>query len=249
MNMTVVLPHAHDLWLDRSLGDLARSVPGATALFFRHGLDFCCAGKRSLRAALVDMALEAQPLIAELQALQDNPAVQLTDWREATTDQLIGHILRRFHERHRQQLPELIRLSRRVETVHAERDECPHGLADHLEDMFQELESHMQKEEQILFPMLLRGLPPAALPPVTMMRYEHVQHGEALARMVALAHGLKQPSGACNTWLALLAGLQALREDLMQHIHLENNLLFEGLTQPEPSTTCGCGGGGCGRSA
>jgi regulator of cell morphogenesis and NO signaling len=51
-----------------------------------------------------------------------------------------------------------------------------------------------------------------------------------------------QPRGACNTWRALLAGLHTLRNDLMQHIHLENNILFEGLAtgQAQPAeAVCG----------
>jgi regulator of cell morphogenesis and NO signaling len=223
--------------LDRSLGDLARSIPGATAVFHRHQLDFCCGGKQSLRNAIAPLALDADALSRELAALQDHPQAQDRDWRTSTVPELIGHILTRYHDRHRQQLPELVRLARRVETVHAERPECPHGLADHLEDMLQQLESHMQKEEQILFPMLQHGVPPVGLPPVQMMRFEHDHHGVALARMVELAHGLAMPRAACNTWRALLAGLHTLREDLMQHIHLENNILFEGL-----NAAADCGG-------
>lgn len=217
--------------LDRSLGDLARSIPGATALFHRHQLDFCCGGKKTLRDAVAPLPLDAEALARQLEALDDGSDAGQRDWREATAAELIDHLLARYHARHREQLPELARLARRVETVHGDRAECPHGLADHLETMLGELESHMQKEEQVLFPMLLRGVPPAGLPPVEVMRAEHDQHGQALARMVSLAHGLEQPRGACNTWRALLAGLRTLREDLMQHIHLENNVLFEGQTR------------------
>ncbi|WP_374430248.1 iron-sulfur cluster repair protein YtfE [Ideonella dechloratans] len=229
-------------FLDRSLGDLARSIPGATAIFHRHQLDFCCGGKQSLRDALAPQGLDPQPITDALLALQDQPGSEAIDWRGATAAELIDHILVRYHERHREQLPELVRLSRRVETVHADRPECPHGLADHLEDMLQELESHMQKEEQILFPLIAQGMSPTGLPPVEVMRFEHDQHGQSLAQMVSLAHGLVMPRGACNTWRALLAGLQTLREDLMQHIHLENNVLFEGLNAPEAATEGGCGG-------
>ncbi|MGL1180974.1 hemerythrin domain-containing protein, partial [Vibrio parahaemolyticus] len=76
---------------------------------------------------------------------------------DAPTSALIDHILTRYHARHREQLPELIRLARRVESVHGDRPECPRGLADHLETMQQELESHMQKEEMVLFPIYKRG--------------------------------------------------------------------------------------------
>ena len=50
-------------------------------------------------------------------------------------------------------------------------------------DMLQELESHMQKEEHILFPMILRGQKNMAVGPISVMESEHVQHMEALQKM------------------------------------------------------------------
>lgn len=75
----------------------------------------------------------------------------MPDWNAASPADLIDYILARYHEVHRQQLPELIRLSLKVEQVHADSPDCPTGLAEHLRTMSQELESHMQKEEQVLF--------------------------------------------------------------------------------------------------
>jgi regulator of cell morphogenesis and NO signaling len=140
---------------------------------------------------------------------------------------LIDHILTRYHDVHREQLPELTRMARRVEQVHGERDACPRGLADLLNTMHQEMESHMQKEEQILFPMLLRGQGSQARGPITVMRHEHDDHGAGLARLMILTDNIRPPEGACTTWRALYAGLSEFRNDLMEHIHLENNLLFE----------------------
>ena len=62
--------------------------------------------------------------------------------------------------------------------------------------------------------------------PISVMRHEHDQHGVALRYMETLTDGIQKPRGACNTWRALYAGLEQLREDLMYHIHLENNILF-----------------------
>ena len=135
-------------------------------------------------------------------------------------------MLTRYHAIHRQQLPELIRLAARVEQVHGRREECPNGLTELLMEMQQELESHMQKEEQVLFPMILRGAGAMAGGPISVMRFEHDQHGEALERLAELTDDIHAPAGACNTWQALYRGLNELRVDLMQHIHLENNLLF-----------------------
>ena len=82
----------------------------------------------------------------------------------------------------------------------------------------------MHKEEQILFPMLCNGFFPAG--PISVMQEEHQQHGDALETMLQLAKDLVLPAGACNTWSALYLGLTELKEDLMEHILLENEILF-----------------------
>lgn len=147
-------------------------------------------------------------------------------WVDTPTDQLIDHILGNYHQRHREQLPELISLARRVEQVHGSHPECPHGLADHLAEMKQTLESHMLKEEQILFPMLLRGEHGAARGPISVMRFEHEQHDEGLDRLRALTNGMQPPAHSCNTWRTLYQGLELLCQELTQHIQLENEVLF-----------------------
>lgn len=219
--------------IDQSLGALARSIPGATQVFHAYQLDFCCGGKQSLREAADKQGVNAQEVADRLAALQASGAPSERDWCGAAPAELIAHILQRYHALHRAQIPELIRLARRVEQVHGDREDCPVGLTDHLAAMQQELESHMQKEEQILFPMLARGLAPVAQGPIGVMRMEHDQHGQELARLEALTDGIRLPRAACNTWRALYLGLASFKEDLMAHIHLENNILFEGLAQGE----------------
>lgn len=207
---------------NQSLGQLATSIPGATSVFHQYKLDFCCGGSRTLAEVAVERGLDAAEIIAKLAELQQH--ITSRDWRSAKPAELVHHILQRFHAKHREQLPELIRLSRRVETVHADHPECPTGLAEHLCQMQQELESHMMKEEQILFPMLCNGFYPGG--PIHVMQHEHLQHGDALGTMLTLAHDLQLPDGACNTWTALYLGLNELKEDLMEHILLENEILF-----------------------
>lgn len=211
--------------LDQSLGSIACDIPGATRIFHSHRLDFCCGGGKSLREATARKGIDANAVAIELLALTACPGLG-RDWRKATAAELIDHILQRFHERHRIQLPELIRLARRVEHVHGDRPECPNGLANHLDAMQHELESHMLKEEQILFPMLRQNMHAGVGGPISVMRFEHDQHGEALETINTLTNHITPPANACNTWRALYRGLQELQEDLMQHIHLENNVLF-----------------------
>lgn len=163
------------------------------------------------------------------------PAEPAEDWSGRQAADLIDHILQRYHERHRQQLPELIGLAAKVEQVHAERPDCPAGLADRLRAMLQELESHMRKEEQILFPMISRGHGAMAASPIAVMRMEHNQHGDALSAVAALTHDMTLPEGACATWQALYQGLRTFRDDLDAHIQLENDILFESALGRRPA--------------
>ena len=89
-----------------------------------------------------------------------------------------------------------------------------------------ELESHMAKEEQVLFPLMRNGGHPMITHPIAMMRHEHDTAGEDLSAVTALTRDMTPPQGACNSWRALYAGLAKFAEDLTEHVHIENNILF-----------------------
>jgi len=205
----------------RSLGEIAASLPGATAVFRRHKLDFCCGGSESLEEATRHKGLVLAPIQAELASLSHEQA----PLPEGVED-LIQLILERYHQVHRRELPELRALARRVESVHADHAAVPKGLAEVLARLQGELESHMQKEEQILFPLMLSGGSPMIVHPIAMMRHEHDEAGEDLKAVSKLTGDLTLPAEACNTWRALYAGLAKFAEDLTEHIHIENNILF-----------------------
>jgi len=108
---------------EQQIGQIAVQLPGATAVFRRLKLDFCCGGQVSLAKAAADKGLDADAVLAELAALQRSDAVP----EAASPSALIDHILARYHEVHRQQLPELIRMARRVEAVHRDHPQVPVG--------------------------------------------------------------------------------------------------------------------------
>src|SRR5690606_10920336 len=103
--------------LEQTLGQLARDIPGATAVFHSYRLDFCCGGEKTLVEACGHKQLDAGAVAAELKALYQ-PTGKDDRWQNVENVELIEHILTRYHDVHRQQLPELIRLSARVELVH-----------------------------------------------------------------------------------------------------------------------------------
>ncbi|MCY2959093.1 MAG: iron-sulfur cluster repair protein YtfE [Planctomycetota bacterium] len=208
-----------------TLADLAATRAGASRVFYRHGLDFCCHGRVSLADACAKAQLSVDALVRELEA-ETSIQTDFRRWDEQPLADLIQHLLDQYHAAHRAELPRLLEMARKVEKVHADKSSCPRGLADHLDRVGEELEAHMQKEEQVLFPMLLAGRGRSASMPIQIMEEEHEDHGRNLARLRELTHDFTPPEEACGTWRALYLGLHELDELLMQHIHLENNVLF-----------------------
>ena len=211
--------------LHTPLGELARSQPSSTRVFLRHKLDFCCGGRQSLADACAKAGLDAAQIARELE-LEAGRSTD-TSWAMKPQHELVDHIIEHYHEALRRDLPPLIAAARKVERVHATKPAVPAGLADELEVFWSEMQGHMMKEEQVLFPMLARGARGQQVyMPVRVMESEHDTHAEHLARIRQLTGNLEIPAHACATWTALYQGLQHVEEELMQHIHLENNVLF-----------------------
>ena len=208
-----------------TLAQLARSIPAASRVFHRHHLDFCCAGQRTLEDACTAAGLDAAALATEIEA-EHTAAPATARWDELGPKALVQHILATYHEPLRPELQRLHDMARKVEAVHRDKASCPKGLADHLQFMIGAVDEHLQKEEQILFPMIVEGSGQFAGMPIQVMVKEHDDHGESLRKTRRLTGNLQIPAEACTTWHALYAGLEAFESDLMDHIHLENNVLF-----------------------
>jgi regulator of cell morphogenesis and NO signaling len=158
-----------------------------------------------------------------------------SDWSRQTLSELIDHILSAHHEHLRLELPRLSEMAAKVAHAHGERFpwvlECRHVLS----EFRAELESHMAKEEQVLFPMIrqIERAEPVSFAhcgglhnPFMVMEHDHDVAGNALSRMRELSSGFTPPANACNTFRAWLQGLAELEADLHEHIHEENNILF-----------------------
>lgn len=206
---------------DRSIGEIAATLPGATAVFRRHRLDFCCGGQASLAEAAGRREAPLPEIEAALTALRPADAAL-----PQSTAALIDLIEQRYHAAHRQDLPELIALASRVDSVHGGRADAPRGLTGLLMALEIDLQQHMAKEEQVLFPMMRGGGNPMIAHPILVMRHEHDDHAVYLGEIHRLTQGGVPPEGACNTWRALYAGTRKFLGDMAEHVHIENNLLF-----------------------
>jgi len=213
----------HAGFAERTLAEIAATLPGATGVFRRRKLDFCCGGRVPLAQAATARGIDLGELLADLDGVA---ALGLPAERPQGTAELIDLIETRYHATHRRELPELIRLARRVEAVHKDHPQVPRGIAALLERMSGELEVHMKKEELMLFPMMRRGGHSIIAQPIAVMLAEHDDHGVHLRALEAMTSDFAAPNDACPTWRALYVGARKLVDDLMEHIHTENNVLF-----------------------
>ncbi|HEY3589214.1 MAG TPA: DUF542 domain-containing protein, partial [Buttiauxella sp.] len=84
---------------DQPLGELALTIPRASALFRKLDLDFCCGGKQTLERAATRKELDLEAIEAELAKLAEEPIEK--EWRAAPLAEIIDHIIVRYHDRHR----------------------------------------------------------------------------------------------------------------------------------------------------
>jgi regulator of cell morphogenesis and NO signaling len=223
-----------------TVGEIAAAYPSTVRVFQKHGIDFCCGGKLPLKDACERRGVVASDVARDLATASESPAADATDWTAAPLRALIDHIVSTHHEYLKLELPRLTAMMTKVAAAHREH----HGaMLEPLGETFlalrDELESHLMKEEMVLFP-LVRSLEAAALAglpsppshcgsvnnPIRVMVHEHDNAGSALVRMRQLTADYAVPADACNTFRGLLHGLRELEGDLHRHIHLENNILF-----------------------
>ncbi len=221
--------------------ELAVTLPGATRVFEKLGIDYCCGGNRTLADACVNAKIpieEVADSLAEAEHLLLSPE-ELQNWQAASMTGLIQHIVEKHHTFTKEELPRLEKLMNKVCAVHGAQHPELLQLKTAFLGLKEELEPHLMKEEQVLFPYITRMeaalTTDAAIPmscfgtvqnPVRMMNIEHDAAGDLLREMRAVTANYAVPDGACMSYESLFQALIEFEADLHQHIHLENNILF-----------------------
>lgn len=212
--------------MNATVGELSTTRPHAVKVFQRYGIDFCCGGGKSLADACVARGVDAAKVIAEIEAEEALAATPLRRWDQAPLDELIDHLLVRYHATLKEDLVRLYAMAERVFHVHGHKDDNLEVLFDVVQALREDLEPHLMKEEEVLFPWIRQGSGATATAPIAMMRHEHDEVAVLLTRTRELTNDYLIPDGACATWRALWKGLEAFDRDLVEHIALENNVLF-----------------------
>lgn len=218
------------------IADLVAERPSRSRAFEELGLDYCCGGKRSLALACEKKGLSVDLLIQKIREIDSaSPDVELDTLAEATLAELIDHILAAHHEYLKTNLPYLQTLVDRVAVRHGESDPRLVELAKVFAEFRAEINSHMLKEEMMLFPEIRaveatdpadRAVSNSMGTKISMMEQEHDQAALALERFSSLTDNFAPLDEHCTKHRALFIGLKELIENTHQHISKENNLLF-----------------------
>jgi len=234
----------------QTVREIALEQPSAIRVFEKYGIDYCCGGRRPLAEACAAGSIEVEQVIAELERAAQTPVAATTDWALATLGDLSKHIVDTHHAYVKSELPRLAILAQKVVNRHGSTTPELPVIQASLADLDDELTQHLAKEEAVLFPYITllerartdHGAKPQAcfgtvVSPIEMLTQEHDKAGVLLAQIHTLSHSFTTPPEACPTYHAFYDGLRDFEQDLHQHIHLENNILFPRAIRMEASNT------------
>ena len=221
-----------------TLRSIALDKPATIRVFERFHLDYCCGGNRPLAEACAERGIAMEDVVAALAEATESETTE-KDFTQATLTALIQHIVHTHHAYVRSELPQLKSMAERVAAKHGSTHPETTSTQNNLAQLADELFSHLNKEERILFPYI-EGLershhqdaaPPGACfgsveGPIQVMINEHEGAAALLEEMRAATKGFVPWPEACPTTVGLYHGLDAFERDLHRHVHLENNLLF-----------------------
>lgn len=226
---------------EKTVREVAVEFPEATRVFEKLGIDYCCGGNKSLEQACAALNLSLDEIIDSLEIAEETAHAKQKDrtWKNEPSADLIDHIVSTHHRYTREEIARLVPLLQKVRSVHERNHPELEVIQNTFGDLAQELTTHMMKEEMVLFPYIVRmeeaviqkePVVPAPFGtienPVAMMIHEHDSAGSALRTMRQASAEYKAPPDACVSYYTLYKALADFENDLHQHIHLENNILF-----------------------
>jgi regulator of cell morphogenesis and NO signaling len=230
MVTTQNIPDLHQL----TAADIAVKYPGAVEVMNKYRIDYCCGGKRNFAEACETTGANPEVIFHEimeypLQHPKEENILRFESWSPSL---LVDFIIQNHHAYVRESVPQILELLDKVCEAHADNYPALSLIRDDFKKLADELDQHMKKEELILFPAIQRqttGIPTAfdITAPIEVMEMEHESAGQLIKSIRILSNRHTAPSDACPTFLFTYKKLEEFDNDLMQHIHLENNILFE----------------------
>lgn len=225
--------------LNDKIGTIVATFPGASNLFLDYRIDFCCGGDRPLLEAIKEQNLDENKIINELNADYKEFQVrneEFTDWVKEKPSKLINHIVNTHHVYLKEELPKISELTFKILKVHGKHHEELFKVHRLFNNLRTELEEHLVKEEEMLFPLIKRyeaaktdDNREEVLKLIEELESEHTGAGDIIKELREITEHYIAPQGACMSFETTYRKLKELELDLFQHIHLENNILFKNI--------------------
>jgi regulator of cell morphogenesis and NO signaling len=222
-----------------SMADVALTFPGALEILTKYNLDFCCGGKKPFREVCQKSGVDADEVWQEImQARATRGMDNRMNFNLWDLSLLVDFILQHHHRYVRNSIPQITELLDKVCSVHGSDTPVLFSIREDFSALAEELMAHMPKEEGILFPAIRKIVDQAkANMNVTaaqshlkviigVMEHEHERAGDLIKSIRSLTENYTPPGYACPTFAMTYVMLKEFDNDLMQHIHVENNVLF-----------------------
>lgn len=221
--------------LDTNVADIVTAIPWSADIFRKNRIDFCCGGKISLTEAAAQRNINPESMLAEVLSLtserEGRSGAEPTSFGNKT---LVSYIQEKYHENLKAELPLLTPYITKLYRVHGDKYNYIPRLHDIFKLLQKELVEHTEDEDDNVFPLVLAFLenPTSELkaqvtPHVEELEQEHENVGNLLHELREITNGFTPPEDACGTHRLVLARLEELERDTFDHVHLENNVLFD----------------------
>ena len=224
-----------------TVSQIAIENPEALCIFKKYNIDFCCGGNKSFEQVCREMHLDATQILREIELVKDKASEEHLRYTNWSATFLADYIVENHHQYVKAAIPEILRLLTKTAAAHGEDDVELVTIQEKFNLLSEELLNHMEKEEQVLFPMI-RNLN-MSLPeyetnckaimqgPLSVMEAEHESASALIKSIRFLSNSYTPPVHACPTYIITYKKLKAFDDDLMKHIHLENNILFKKVSE------------------
>lgn len=218
--------------ISATLGDLVTEDPRRSRVLEKFGIDYCCSGQRSLAEASTEAGLDLAEVAQALDLPEESAAQQAQPARENAV--LAHDIVDTHHAYMWEEMPRLQALVDKVHGVHGDRHPELARVRAAYTEAVAALDPHMTTEERVVFPAISRLEKSGAAvtgfgsfaEPIDQLRAEHDAVGQLFKEIRSITDGYAAPDDACNSYRAMLKGLEEMELDLHEHIHKENNVLF-----------------------
>jgi regulator of cell morphogenesis and NO signaling len=210
-------------------------------VFRKHGIEYCCGGKWPLSTVCMIKGLEMDVIKRELEkamfSVQIPSAISFHEWN---TGFLVDYIVNIHHYYIRQTFPVLQQQLDHFVEEHLTKDPSLAKLKAEFDNLEKQIFPHLQQEEEIIFPYIRRVahaysskesyasllVKTLRKPIVELMDGEHAIVFGTLYEFRKLTNNYTAPAKACTSQRVIWSKLKELDNDLVQHLYLENEVLF-----------------------